>query len=124
MIPMTYMQFLFSFRGRIGRKALWLFWLALMIAGGLLGAIDGSDSLPAGMDGNLPSRIFAIVSVWSILAVSAKRLHDKGMSGFWAIVGFIPLFGQLWALVSLGFGKGTAGPNAYGDATTAPSELS
>jgi len=121
---MSWKDFLFSFKGRIDRKALWLFWLAFFIAEGVLRTVDGSDALPQDSNGNLPSKLFAIVSLWPILAVSAKRLHDRGASGFWAIFGFVPLFGQLWALFYLGFGEGEPRPNGYGDAPSAPKELS
>jgi uncharacterized membrane protein YhaH (DUF805 family) len=67
-----------------------------------------------------------------LIAVGIKRLHDRGKSGWWLVLFYLvpgPLksigeprgflaavsFGiSLWALVELGFRRGTLGPNQYG----------
>ncbi|MCP3753765.1 DUF805 domain-containing protein [Streptomyces sp. TBY4] len=47
------------------------------------------------------------------LAVGVRRLHDQGKSGWWILVGFIPLVGWIWAIVLMAT-EGTPGPNEYG----------
>ncbi len=37
-----------------------------------------------------------------MLAVSVKRCHDRGRSGWFMLANLIPLFGSLWVLVELG----------------------
>ena len=45
-----------------------------------------------------------------------KRLHDRGRSGWWMLFFvLVPVVGQIWGLVSLGFMEGAAGANRYGD---------
>jgi uncharacterized membrane protein YhaH (DUF805 family) len=69
------------------------------------------------------------------VAVGTKRLHDRDKSGWWLVLFYpvppmlnglgkmtgVPLiFGlaslavSIWALVELGFLRGTSGPNEYG----------
>jgi uncharacterized membrane protein YhaH (DUF805 family) len=75
--------------------------------------------------------------IWIGLAVATKRLHDRNKSAWWlvpfyalpvvldgagnavdAIMGIVLSLASLaisiWALVELGFLRGTPGPNAYG----------
>lgn len=58
------------------------------------------------------------------LVTSAKRYHDIGKSGWWALIGFIPVVGPLWQIAELGFIKGSDEANEYGSspyvAATAP----
>jgi uncharacterized membrane protein YhaH (DUF805 family) len=48
------------------------------------------------------------------IAVGVRRLHDTGRSGWWLLIGFVPLIGAIVLLVFL-VGAGNAGPNAHGD---------
>ena len=49
------------------------------------------------------------------LAVSIRRLHDTGRSGWWLLVGLIPLVGWIltliWYLSDSEVGENTYGPN-------------
>ena len=58
--------------------------------------------------------ITLLVLAWIELAVSAKRWHDRNKSAVWILFAFIPIIGQIWALVELGFIKGTKGHNRFG----------
>ena len=58
--------------------------------------------------------ITLLVLAWIELAVSAKRWHDRNKSAVWILFSFIPIIGQIWALVELGFIKGTKGHNRFG----------
>lgn len=48
------------------------------------------------------------------LAVTVRRLHDIGKSGWMYFVGLIPLIGGIWLLVLL-VTEGNHGPNQYGE---------
>jgi uncharacterized membrane protein YhaH (DUF805 family) len=53
-----------------------------------------------------------------------RRFHDRGKSGWWTLIIFVPFIGFLWMIVECGFLKGTTGPNQYGPdplATDVPS---
>lgn len=94
-----------NFRDRARRKEYWgfvLFSLLAMIAGGIAGGIlDGLF----GFLGDEP--VFAplgagIVSLALLLpglAVTIRRIHDIGLSGWFVLVGLIPTIGNLILLV-------------------------
>ena len=58
--------------------------------------------------------IWYIALIWTSICINAKRWHDREKSGWWQLVGAIPLIG-LWALIENGFLRGTDGPNTYGN---------
>src|SRR5262245_14367187 len=47
----------------------------------------------------LPSAIFWLILILPTLAVSVRRLHDVGRSGWWWWLNFIPIAGAIWLLV-------------------------
>ena len=111
---MSWSEFLLSFHGRIGRKPYWLYTLAAMVvtmAVNILDAANGSGALGMAL---------AVLLIWPGLAVSAKRWHDRGKSGWWNLVWLIPFIGWLWVIVECGFLPGDEGPNRFGDSPTAP----
>ena len=59
--------------------------------------------------------VFAgFAGIVTALAVFAKRCHDLDRSPWFLLVGLIPIVGQIWLLVELGFRRGTVGANGYG----------
>ena len=56
-----------------------------------------------------------ITYLW--LALCVKRYQDLDKSGWWSLVGFIPIIGPIWILIELGLMKGTPGHNRYGPST-------
>ena len=111
---MSWSEFLLSFNGRISRKPYWLYLLATTLLSAAAGALDAGSDAPA------ISGALGILLIWPGLAVSAKRWHDRGKSGWWNLVWLIPLIGWLWVLIECGFLPGTEGPNRFGAAPTAP----
>ena len=57
--------------------------------------------------------LFALAVFIPNLAVSVRRLHDIGKSGWFLLVGFIPLIGGIWLLILL-CTDSDAGINEYG----------
>ncbi|MDF1713501.1 MAG: DUF805 domain-containing protein [Akkermansiaceae bacterium] len=55
-----------------------------------------------------------IPAVWIGLALGVKRWHDRDKSGWWVLIGIIPLIGPIWTFVECGCLQGTHGPNSYG----------
>jgi uncharacterized membrane protein YhaH (DUF805 family) len=133
---MTLQQWLFSGKGRIGRRDFWIWigiWVLSMV---VLFTLAGSGWL------NLQSAAFALVCLlWPTAAVTIKRLHDRGKSGIWALlmilawmllagnwtmlsgvwqwgVGrFIPILIMVMMLIDLGAFVGTQGENKFGKET-------
>ena len=58
--------------------------------------------------------ITLVVLAWVVLAVAAKRWHDRNKSALWILFTLIPIIGQIWTLVELGFIRGTKGHNRFG----------
>jgi hypothetical protein len=53
-------------------------------------------------------------------AMGVRRLHDTDRSGWWWLIGFIPLIGII-VLIVFGCFEGTRGPNRFGpDPLAAP----
>ncbi|MTH46977.1 DUF805 domain-containing protein [Intestinirhabdus alba] len=133
---MTIQQWLFSFRGRIGRRDFWI-WAALWFAGMLL-----LFSLANGRLLDIQTAAFCLVCLlWPTAAVIVKRLHDRGRSGLWALLAiaawmllagnwamlpevwqwavgrFIPTLLLVMMLIDLGAFSGTSGANKFGQET-------
>lgn len=101
-----------DFKGRATRSEYWLFFLFASILGLILGLFDGAMGFIAfGGYGLLTTFFFLAILIPSI-AVLVRRLHDRNMSGWWALVGLIP-FGGL-ALLVICVLPGTAGKNRFG----------
>ena len=99
-----------EFTGRARRKEFWMFTLihliityGLIIVGGVFEL--GFVSIIAG--------IYIIGTIVPNLAVSVRRLHDTGKSGWWILISFVPFIGGIWFLV-LAATEGDSGANAYG----------
>jgi uncharacterized membrane protein YhaH (DUF805 family) len=60
-----------------------------------------------------------LISIWSNLALSVKRLHDLDKPGIIAATLFIPVV-SIIAFLVLCIIPGTPGPNRYGAATNQP----
>lgn len=63
--------------------------------------------------------IGGIVSIWSIFALSVKRLHDFGKPGILAVSLFIPVISYI-AFIVFCVVPGDEGPNRYAGDTNSP----
>ena len=105
---------LFSFKGRIPRRAYWgatigatvVFFVALVG----LATIVGEDS-PVALAVLV---VLYIPAMWISLATQIKRWHDRDKSGWWFLINFIPYIGGLWVFIECGCLRGTKGPNSFG----------
>ncbi len=91
-----------DFNGRASRSEYWWFVLAIIIGSILLSAI--SETLGA---------IFNLALLVPSLSAGARRLHDTGRSGWWQLIGLIPLLGWIVLIVLLAL-EGNAEDNKYG----------
>lgn len=98
--------------GRARRSEYWYFVLFSMLAGFVLGALDG---LLVGFNSNFQplSTIFSLLILLPSLTVAIRRLHDRDMSGWWLLLFLVPLLGAI-ALVVIFALPGTAGRNRFG----------
>jgi uncharacterized membrane protein YhaH (DUF805 family) len=141
---MGIVSFLFSFKGRVGRAAYLLGTLGflflivlLMLAVGFEMPTPGQPPAPPGLGLALLLLTLSVATLWSSMALGAKRMHDLNKSGWWlgagtaawvvaGLVAFIvPILGAvgmlgagligLWVSIQLLFFKGDTSSNDYGN---------
>ena len=90
-----------DFGGRATRAEFWWFMLFYFIV-----------SVVTGFAGPFVSALVALALLLPTLGVQVRRLHDIGRSGWWILVGLVPLIGWLvllyWAV------QPSEGANQYG----------
>jgi uncharacterized membrane protein YhaH (DUF805 family) len=101
------------FNGRARRKEYWMFVLGNLIVAIIASVLDsvlfGSKTVGLG-----PLYLIYMLAVLVPgLAVSVRRLHDVGKSGWFILIAFIPIVGPIWLLV-LTCMDGQPGENPYG----------
>jgi uncharacterized membrane protein YhaH (DUF805 family) len=102
------------FSGRARRKEYWFFLLFNIIITIVLSMVDGAMgtfALEAGL--GLLSGIYSLAVLIPSLAVGVRRLHDTNRSGWWLLIGLIPLIGAIVLLIFFVL-DGTPGENQYG----------
>lgn len=102
-----------DFSGRARRKEYWmyvLFYMIFVLGAGALGFMIGGENsilflaLYAGA---------ALIHLIPTLAVAVRRLHDTGRSGWFYLIGFIPLIGAIMLLIWF-CSDSQPGPNKWG----------
>ncbi|MFJ1798815.1 DUF805 domain-containing protein [Streptomyces sp. NPDC098077] len=84
-----------GFSGRARRKEYWMFALISFVISlvlTIIGSLIGVDFL---------SYIYAVAILVPSLAVAVRRLHDTGRSGWWLLIGIVPLVGFIVLIVFL-----------------------
>lgn len=135
---MTFSQLFFGFHGRINRARYWgatgiLFLIALVMT---ISEIALSHFYGETV-GSVAGGVIDVAMMIPNLAVSVKRLHDRNLSAWWLLVGFLAVpfvalglvleftalvaigavvfvAAFLWLVVQTGFLRGTVGPNRFG----------
>jgi uncharacterized membrane protein YhaH (DUF805 family) len=112
---------LFGFEGRMGRGGWWFAQLVMLIITGLLiGAALVLHDPARSAENNNDFAMIAIAAVCIIAIVvvnvssTVKRFHDRGKSGWWFWISFVPLIGGPWVLIECGMLPGEDGDNDYG----------
>src|SRR5262249_26617858 len=137
----SWIDYLFSFEGRISRKSFWLSGLALigvcaLVMGGLAavmgkGAVDEKGEMFYTL--SMSYNIAVLPFYWPTFALYLKRIHDfgQGRGGLWPVLILLVLMYvlafanydlavqvlggvALGIFVIIGCIKGTPGPNQYG----------
>jgi uncharacterized membrane protein YhaH (DUF805 family) len=100
-----------NFGGRISRAEWWIRSLAGTVLVFIGSALVGSDG---GGGVTFVAVICWILGAWISLSASVKRYHDRGKSGAWILIGFVPFIGWIWQLIELGCTPGFDAPNQFG----------
>ena len=102
------------FGGRARRKEYWMFFLINFIISVVLILIDisiGTFSYQA--DVGVLQSLYSLAVLIPGLAVTVRRLHDTGRTGWWILISLIPVIGGLVLLVFLVLDSEPGG-NRYG----------
>ncbi|PSJ57847.1 DUF805 domain-containing protein [Pseudaminobacter soli (ex Li et al. 2025)] len=112
---MDWKYLLTGWDGRINRAKFWAGIAALIVIAIVANLLDVVLGLHLGdHDVGVIGIVVSLVSIYFALALYAKRWHDRDKSGWWSLIGLVPLIGAVWILVELGILQGTSGANQYG----------
>ena len=103
-----------TFRGRARRREYWRYILYYVIAFVTLVLIDmltGTFNMESQL--GFLSGLFLLFMLIPSVAVAVRRLHDTERGGWWLLLAFLPLIGQL-VLLFFFIQEGDEGDNAYG----------
>ncbi len=106
---MDWKYLLTSYEGRINRAKFWAgvgVFFAISIVGSIVDGIVGAEGVI--------SIIVTLALLYFIFALYAKRWHDRDKSGWWSLIGLVPVIGGIWILVECGILEGTKGANRFG----------
>lgn len=107
-----------DFSGRARRKEYWMFVLfniIFLIAAMIIDTVLGFSFQVQGQSLGY-GYIYVLYSLFVLipnLAVSVRRLHDVGKSGWFLLIALIPLIGSIWLLI-LYCTDGESGSNKWG----------
>ena len=96
-----------AFNGRARRKEYWCFTLINIAISVVLGIIGGIIKF------SFLGMIFTLAILVPGIAVSIRRLHDIGKSGWWLLIALVPIVGALY-LLYLMVQDSNPGDNQYG----------
>lgn len=110
-----------GFSGRASRSEYWWFYLFSVLL--VTAAILVDLAITGGLEPNDVPFVTSVVVLGILLpslAVAIRRLHDTDRSGWWYLIGLVPLVGGIILIIFL-VTRGTAGPNRFGpDPLAAP----
>ncbi len=109
-----------NFSGRAQRSAYW-WWALFNFAVGIIIALaegggsfrGGNGSVEFAVVGGVFSWIWILLNLLPGLGLAVRRLHDLDKSGWWLLIGMIPLVGAIILLVWF-CSRGTGGSNRFG----------
>ena len=99
-----------GFSGRAPRSEFW-YWILFTV---LVSVVTSIIDLGVSSSNVMPfSSISSLATFLPSLAMGVRRLHDGDRSGWWWLLGFIPLIGII-VLIVFWCSEGTRGPNRFG----------
>lgn len=106
-----------AFNGRTDCKRFWYYALFnVLVAMALALAALVINRTLFGTNANVllyPAALYVLATLLPSLAITVRRLHDVGMSGWWILLALVPVVGGLSLLAFL-VGDSESGPNKYG----------
>jgi uncharacterized membrane protein YhaH (DUF805 family) len=97
-----------TFSGRARRKEYWMFFLINILIAIALAIVEAILGLPGILGG-----LYALALLIPGIAVTVRRLHDTGRTGWWILIALVPVIGFIILLVFMVLDS-QPGDNAYG----------
>jgi uncharacterized membrane protein YhaH (DUF805 family) len=110
---------LFGASGRIGRSSWWLGQVVCIAATLIAFTPFFTATRQNGAELSLSTASWMILILGAATAfvvnfcTTVKRFHDRGKSGWWFLITFVPFVGTPWVLVECGMLPGDDGANEY-----------
>ena len=101
------------FSGRAQRPEFWWFVLFNVIISAVLTLIDRMLGATIGANIGILSSIYSLAVLIPSIAVAVRRLHDTGRSGWWLLIGLVPIIGWI-ALIIFYVQDSEPGDNQFG----------
>ncbi len=99
-----------TFSGRARRSEYWFFVLFNILAGMVALMVD--RVLFPGFEDGVLNPLVGLALLLPSLAAAARRLHDRGRSGWWLLIGLVPVLGHI--LLLIWFCQPSEGDNRFG----------
>ncbi len=96
------------FSGRARRKEFWMYVLFYIIIVVVLSVVESMIGIPFILSG-----LYTLALIIPSIAVTVRRLHDTGRSGWWWFIGFVSVIGGIVLLVFMVLDS-QPGDNEYG----------
>ena len=87
------------FEGRASRKEYWMFFLCSLVVSVALSIVDMATGITNNGNPFGISTLYALAVLLPGIAVSVRRLHDTGRSGWSLLLALIPFVGAILLLV-------------------------
>ena len=98
-----------DFSGKATRKQFWMFYLCYFALYFAVAIVDGL--IPAMEDIPFLTACFGLATVIPATSITCRRLHDTGRSGWWYLIGLVPLVG--WVVLVVFLVQGPRVNNGY-----------
>ncbi len=95
-----------DFDGRARRQEYWmfvLFYLLVYLGLGIIGSL---------LDTMVLTALFSLAALVPSISICTRRLHDTGRTGWWQLIGLIPLIG--WVVMIVFLVQDSQDDNQYG----------
>lgn len=83
------------FSGRARRKEYWTFFLFNLVIGAGLSLLQGIAGIAGDGDHRVLVFMYALAVLVPSIAVTVRRLHDTNRSGWWLLIGLVPVVGVI-----------------------------
>lgn len=97
-----------NFKDRARRSEYWYFCLFQIVVSGVLSALGQQIGIFSVLGG-----LFSLAILVPSLAVTARRFHDIGKSGWWMLISLVPLVGAILCIIWMAKDS-DPGENQYG----------